>query len=176
MATEPGTNAYRDRPGHASWHSRPVLRSRAAGVRMCVGCGSSWPAGRGPRLLVIAKPGRAGATFATAAVTQEPTRKKRHCSREGEVLSLDFESLMCVMRRSRATPLDRGANLTSQVAQSHTRLFASPTRANRSTTCEAGIEPSCHRSNPTNLPPNIVRPRQYLRGPPISLRTHPLGL
>jgi hypothetical protein len=41
MATEPGTNAYRDRPGRSPWHSRPVLRSGAAGVRMCVGCGSS---------------------------------------------------------------------------------------------------------------------------------------
>src|SRR5262245_11632717 len=41
MATDPGTDAYRDRPGPGPWHSRPALRSGAARVRRSVGCGSS---------------------------------------------------------------------------------------------------------------------------------------
>ena len=41
MATAPGTNEYRDRPGLVPRHSRLAPRSGAAGVRMRVGCGSS---------------------------------------------------------------------------------------------------------------------------------------
>src|SRR6516165_9850441 len=40
MATDPGTDKYRDRPGHGPRHSRLALRSGAARVRMSVGCGS----------------------------------------------------------------------------------------------------------------------------------------
>jgi hypothetical protein len=40
-ATEPGPNAYRDRPGRCPWHSRLALRGGAARVRRRVGCGSS---------------------------------------------------------------------------------------------------------------------------------------
>ena len=47
MATDPGTNEYRDRPGHCLRHSRPALRGWAAGVRMSVGCGSSSACGPG---------------------------------------------------------------------------------------------------------------------------------
>ena len=41
LATGPGTNEYRDRPGRVPRHSRLAPRSGAAGVRMSVGCGSS---------------------------------------------------------------------------------------------------------------------------------------
>src|SRR5262245_14644395 len=98
MATEPGTNEYRDRPGHASRHSRLAPRSGAARVCMSVGCGSSVACGPGAASAADSKPGRRVAAFATAAVTQEPTQKRRHRSREGELLSLDFESLMRVRR------------------------------------------------------------------------------
>ena len=63
MATEPGTNAYRDRPGRCPRHSRPALRSGAAGVRMSVGCGSS----RGP----------GGPGAASAADSQAGSRSAR---------------------------------------------------------------------------------------------------
>jgi hypothetical protein len=47
MATDPGTDKYRDRPGPCPRHSRLALRSGAAGVRMSVGCGSSVACGPG---------------------------------------------------------------------------------------------------------------------------------
>jgi len=47
LATESGTNAYRDRSGRCPRHSRPALRSGAAGVRRSVGCGSSMALGPG---------------------------------------------------------------------------------------------------------------------------------
>src|SRR5262249_41743805 len=61
------------------------------------------------------KPGRRRAAFSPAAVTPGPAHKKRHRSREGELLSLDFESLMRVRRQGRRsrthtgrTPASRG--------------------------------------------------------------------
>ena len=47
MATASGTTVYRDRPGRCPRHSRPALRSGAAGVRRSVGCGSSMALGPG---------------------------------------------------------------------------------------------------------------------------------
>ena len=47
LATGPGTNEYRDRPGLVPRHSRPTPRGGAAGVRMRVGCGSSSALGPG---------------------------------------------------------------------------------------------------------------------------------
>ena len=58
MATGPGTNAYRDRPGHRPRHSRPAPRGWAAGVRMSVGCGSSVAVGPGAASAADNKPGR----------------------------------------------------------------------------------------------------------------------
>jgi len=49
-----------------------------------------------PRLLLIAKPGRAGAVLRHGCCHPGADAKQRHRSREGELLSLDFESLMCV--------------------------------------------------------------------------------
>src|SRR5262249_26071210 len=103
MATGPGTNEYRDRPGHASWHSRPrAAGGGAGGGRMWVGGGSSVAVGPGAAPAADDKPGRGGAAFATAAVHPGPRPKTPHRSREGEILSLDSESLMWV-RRDRAT-------------------------------------------------------------------------
>ena len=65
-----------------------------------LGAARPWPRGQESCLPPRAKPGRRVAAFATAAVTQEPTQKRRHRSREGELLSLDFESLMSVRRYS----------------------------------------------------------------------------
>ena len=96
MATVPGTYKYLDRPGHCPRHSRPAPRSGAARVRMCVGCGSSVAVGPGAAPAADNKPGRCGTAFVPAAVHPEPRPKKPHRSREGEVLSLDSESLMWV--------------------------------------------------------------------------------
>jgi len=67
--------------------SRPALRSGAARVRMSVGCGSS-PGEEEPRLLAIFQPGRHGIASAPPG--------NGHRSRDGGVLSLDWESLMRV--------------------------------------------------------------------------------
>jgi hypothetical protein len=82
MATVSGTYAYRDRPGLDPRHSRPVLRSGAAGVRMSVGCGSSCGRrGRESRLPGISQPGRREIAFATAAVS--PDRGQKTSSFQG---------------------------------------------------------------------------------------------
>src|SRR5262245_25176533 len=99
MATEPGTNAYRDRPGCCPQHSRPAPRSGAAGVRMSVGCGSSAALGPGVAPVADSKPGRRGRALPTAAVTSEK-RRQEECRSPWpwKLFSLDFESLMRVRR------------------------------------------------------------------------------
>src|SRR5262245_66256053 len=111
MATDPGTDEYRDRPGHCPRHSRPVLRSRAAGVRMGVGCGSSEELT--PTLDRPAGPPEIA--FATAAVTPRPRSQRPHRSRAGGVLSLDSESLMGV--RPGQGYFDDGPFLSSLVSR-----------------------------------------------------------
>ena len=96
MATEPGTNVYRDRPGQRSWHSRPALRSGAARVRMCVGCGSSLAGGPGAASAADGQAGSRRRRLHHGRCHPGAAATKRHRSREGELLSLDFESLMWV--------------------------------------------------------------------------------
>lgn len=74
MATDPGTDAYRDRPRHSPRHSGSVLRNGAAGVRLGVGCGSSCVSRRLPADRPVGSPRIA---FATAAVIPGPRRVKR---------------------------------------------------------------------------------------------------
>jgi len=98
MATEPGTNAYRDRPGRCPRHSRPALASRAAGVRMCVGCGSSVALGQESRLLLIASRVATEPPSPRLLSTRDRGEITPHRSRQGGLLSLDSESLMWVRR------------------------------------------------------------------------------
>src|SRR5215831_1099431 len=112
MATEWGTDEYRDRPGPRSpaqppGPAGPGRRSpHDCWVRLVLDL-------RGPesRQSSIAKPGRWCVVLATAAVNPGADAKKRHRSRDGELLSLDFESLMTVRRarscRGPTTPAPR---------------------------------------------------------------------
>src|SRR5262245_28433263 len=101
MATGPGANEYRGRPGLVPRHSRLTWRGRAAGARMRVGCGSSLALGPGVAPASDSQPGRRGRAVTTAAVTAEKRRQEeRRSPWPGELLSLDFESLMRVRRPS----------------------------------------------------------------------------
>src|SRR5881398_3182799 len=80
MATGLGTNEYRDRPGLVPRHSRLAPRGWAAGVRMSVGCGSSWPLGPGAASAADRKPGRRGRVLPAAAVTPEKRRQEERRS------------------------------------------------------------------------------------------------
>src|SRR5262249_59324820 len=84
-------------PGTAA----PALRRGAAGVRMCVGCGSSVAVGPGAAPAADDKPGRGGAALAPAAVHPGPRPKKPPRSREGEKMSLDSRGLIWVVPPSR---------------------------------------------------------------------------
>jgi hypothetical protein len=93
LATEPGTNEYRDRPGRCSWHSRPARTSGAARVRMGVGCGSSRAVGPAAASAADNKPGRRRAEFTTTAVTQEPTQKSVTVPGKGNYCLLTLRAL-----------------------------------------------------------------------------------
>src|SRR5262245_45277149 len=101
MATGPGTNEYRGRPGLVPRHSRLTWRGRAAGARRRVGCGSSLALGPGVAPAADSKPGRRGRALTTAAVTAEKRRQEeRRSPWPWELLSLDFESpRVCLMKR-----------------------------------------------------------------------------
>ena len=74
MATAPGTDEYRDRPGRCPRHSRPALRSGAC--RSPHVCWVRLVRGAGPGAAPVAdrKPGRRGTTFITAVVHPGPGR------------------------------------------------------------------------------------------------------
>ena len=96
MATDPGTNEYRDRPWRSARHSLPAPQGWVAGVRMSVGCGSSTAYGPGVAPASDSHAGSPRDCLSTAATTPRPRSKRPHRSRAGEVLSLDSESLMRV--------------------------------------------------------------------------------
>jgi hypothetical protein len=77
MATAPGTDAYRDRPGRCPRHSRPTLPGWAAGVRMSVGCGSSAAVGPGVAPARDSQAGSPRDCRTTAAVN--PGSRGKHC-------------------------------------------------------------------------------------------------
>ena len=106
MATAPGTNEYRDRPGLVPRHSRPDPAGRGrrspheCWVRLVLGLG-----GQESRLPSIDKPGRRPMPFAAAAVTPEKRRQRNaEPPWPWKLFSLDSENLMRVRRQRNAEP------------------------------------------------------------------------
>ena len=100
LATGPGTNEYRDRPGLCSPAQPPCSAGRGrrspheCWVRLVRGL-----RGQEPRLPWISKPGRRPMAFAAAAVTPEKRRQRNAAPPwPWKIFSLDSENLMRVRR------------------------------------------------------------------------------